>query len=288
MRRILDLLTRARKQASGSSAAPLSKDNRRIPCAPRGQQRPLFFVHIPKTSGSSINALLARAYGEENFVEHLEYALPAIMSGKEPAKAADGISGHILLSVWKAYRGTEVYGLATVLRDPWARLVSHVNWVARMMHGEELPQGKSRHSVAAVARQIARTDFNDRASLEEFVRLCDGLETFNAFHNLQTRMVLDQGGLNTVFRRLTQADGARAVANLDLFDVLGICEDQARFAADLAGFLGHAVASADEVHENRASVKVLDRSNDLAREVMGHWIALDQTLYDAARRKLGL
>ena len=42
---------------------------------PRGlKPRPLFFLHIPKTAGTSLGALLKGVYGPQNAVLHLEHA----------------------------------------------------------------------------------------------------------------------------------------------------------------------------------------------------------------------
>ena len=297
MKRLLKFLAggqekaRAKGDAPGpatdaaTAAAATDGDPRRVPFAPQGARPPLFFVHIPKTSGSSVNRLLQQIYGPENTVTHAEYALPALLSGQEPTRQVDCVSGHVLLSVWLAYRDTSAYQLATVLRDPWARLVSHVNWLARMSDGADLPGGPSHASVAAAAAQIGQTDFSDRDSICRLVDVCNAQPMLNAFDNLQTRMLLDRGGLNTLFRPMVPGDAARAVANLGRFAVIGLCEDQPRLALDLASFAGVAVPPG-KVHENPAQARVLHVSNDLARQVMAPWVAMDQQVYDAAVRRL--
>ena len=66
-------------------------------------------------------------YGAENFVEHVEHQLPKLLDGSAKGILCDGVSGHIPYNNWRRYQQTHAYGTLTVLRDPWARLVSHIN-----------------------------------------------------------------------------------------------------------------------------------------------------------------
>ena len=102
----------------------LANDDRPLLFDPKGPERPLFFLHIPKTAGSSNNVFLARLFGEDQFQAHIENLLPGLMAGEAPPLTQSCLSGHVPLWAWMLYRGSDAFDRVTLLRDPWARLVS--------------------------------------------------------------------------------------------------------------------------------------------------------------------
>jgi hypothetical protein len=257
-----------------------------VPFRPRGRMAPLVLLHIPKTSGSSCNRLLADLYGADNFIDHAEYRLPGILSGRTPPMRVDGISAHVPLCRWALYRGSDAYARVTVLRDPWARLVSHINWHARFLQGKPLPQGGTSGAVARVVGALARTDFESRESLLRFIEAVrQESRDFNAFDNMQVRMLMTGPPRITFRPEIGAGEVAMALANLRGFALVGFCEDQAAFRDKLWALLDVPVRPADPVRENVGSLRWLSPHNVLAREVLAPWVALDQQLYDAARRQ---
>lgn len=268
-------------QPAAAPAAPVIP--RPVPFVPRGQVAPLFFLHIPKTSGSSINAFLQALYGEDNFQDHVEYRLPLVMRGEIPTMVLDGVSGHVPLCRWSLYRGSDAYARATVLRDPWARLVSHINWVNRYNIDKPLPppdspRAQADHTVAAILRGA---DLATRPGLEAFRDAVSAVPDFVAFDNLQVRLLLT-GSVQAESRALRPQDVENAAANLAGFAVVGFCEDQPRFQRDLRALLGKPGAPSP-IHENEGRAGLLSPANTLAREILAPWFALDQALYDAVR-----
>ncbi len=282
---------RLRRWAAGLAASETPRagdatkgagDARPLCFQPAGRLRPLFFLHIPKTSGSSINRLLAAHYGDRNMIAHAEYRLPHLMSGPEPTLRLDCVSGHVPLCRWDAMRGTSAYGRATILRDPWARLVSHVNWTNRFNHGKDLPpDGQTLPVLTRVVRLLAETDFTARADLRRLFDAVDAETEFMAFDNMQVRMLVT-GHPRANFRKPGQAELENALRNLLACDVWGLCEDQPAFRARLAAHLGQRDPAGEEVRDNPGQRLGLTVDNDLAREIFAPWIALDQALYDRA------
>lgn len=266
-----------------AAPAPPAAAPRPVPFAPRGRVAPLFFLHIPKTSGSSINAFLQGLYGEDNFLNHVEYRLPLVMRGEIPTMVLDGVSGHVPLCRWSLYRGSDAYARATVLRDPWARLVSHINWVNRYNIDKPLPppdspRAQADHAVAAILRGA---DLSSATGLRAFRDAVSAVPDFVAFDNLQVRLLLT-GSVQAESRVLRPGDVEIAAQNLAGFAVVGFCEDQARFQRDLRALLGLPGAPTP-IHENEGRAGLLSPANTLAREILGPWHALDQALYDGVR-----
>ncbi|QYK40234.1 MAG: sulfotransferase family 2 domain-containing protein [Paracoccaceae bacterium] len=274
-------------QAGDGGLTPEGRpDPRPTPFAPRGTHAPVFFMHIPKTSGSSINTFLSQVYGSDNFIAHAEYRMPSLMHRREPTLEIDGVSAHVPLCRWTLLRGTDAYARATILRDPWERLVSHVNWVDRFNHGEPLPEGATAAAVKRVVGQMARTDYSNADDLLALMAVVADEAEFTAFDNMQVRMLLT-GDHRAVFKRLVEGDVDVALRSLDDFMVVGICEDQARFQRDFLAATGLEAPIVPR-HENIGAPKALRADNDVARQVLAPWIALDQVLYDTAKRAMGL
>lgn len=246
----------------------------------------MFFLHIPKTSGSSTNRLLERVYGRHNFVDHAENVLPRLMDRSRPTQAVDCVTAHVPLCRWSLFRGTDAYPRVTVLRDPWARLVSHVNWIARFNHGEPMPTGKTAPALARVVAVLGQTDFADRASLMRLFEAASAEEEFTAFDNMQVRMLIT-GHPRATFKRLEPGDAAGAMKNLLQFRAYGFCEDRVGFEAALLAVAGAEASRDKPIHANPGTRLAMTADNDLAREVFAPWIALDQELYDAARLAAG-
>jgi len=268
--------------APGSDASPHTPI---VPFRPRGQMSPLVFIHIPKTSGSSCNKLLADLFGPINFIGHAEYRLPAILSGRAAPVRVDGVSAHVPLCRWSLYKGSDAYARVTVLRDPWDRLVSHINWCARFLHGKPPPNGKTAGALTRVVGVLGQTDFDRRDSLRRLMTAVrQESQYFNAFDNMQVRMLMT-GPPRVAYRReIGAAETAMALANLRGFALVGICEDQGAFRQRLLALLKVAAPPAEPLRENVGGLQILSPRNALAREVLAPWVALDQVLYDAARK----
>lgn len=250
--------------------------------APAGGKLPLFFVHIPKTSGSSWNSALSAAYGADNFHEHAEYVLPRLLDGRDATLRVDGVSGHIPVNTWRKHRGTSAYGLITVLRDPWARLVSHINWIDRFNNGKTLSgHGAQTEKLAHVAGLIAQTDFENRASLKHFLDHTHDAGLFTAFDNLQVRMLFWGKG-KPMEGAVTNATTGAALRGLNQFAGFGFCEDGDAFLGQVMTALG-VNAPAPLPHDNKGPLKRVHRDMHIARDVLHPWIAHDIALYRRAR-----
>lgn len=241
----------------------------------------MFFVHIPKTSGSSWNAALKGVYGD-NFLEHAEYRLPPLLRGDEEPPAVDCVTGHIPFNNWRNYPGNDAYDRMTVLRDPWARLVSHINWIDRFNNGHALDgYGAQVDALAAVAELIETTDFEDRASLARFREQIQG-DTFHAaFNNFQVRMLTTCRG-NSMLGPVSDEMLVKAIENVQAFDGLGICEDDGAFLADMMKALGETNPH-EMPFENKGVTYRVHTGLDLAFDELYPLMAMDQVLYRRVR-----
>lgn len=259
---------------------PRSQSSTRpVPFAPKGDALPVFFLHIPRTSGGSFTRYLSRLWGEGSVTAGAEAMLPQLMSRRGETCVTDVVAGHVPLVRWEFFNGSSAYRRVTVLRDPWARLVSQINWIGRFNDGEPVPEGPAASSIRAMAAALAKTDFASRPSIERLVRLWSPVE--GGFDNLQVRMLLT-GSMAAMVKVLTPRDVDKALQNLESFAVVGFCEDQAGLQRKLGGLAGVKLAPM-VTFENAGKPSLLSVRNDLAREALEPWFILDAELYQRAK-----
>ncbi len=249
---------------------------------PNWEEPPVFFLHIPKTAGSSNNQFLRQLYGPGNFHAHTENALPDLTAGKRGPLRVDCISGHIPLWAWHLYEGAQHYARVTLLRDPWARVVSHINWVNLFNHGVAPPRhGPGAQDLATMVDVIKQTDFEDRTSLQTMFDIAQTLRYFSSFDNYQTRM-LRIGAMDAMEKQLTASDVDVACDALSDFFYVGFCDQQEAFQKGLTDRLSMPLEP-QPIRLNPGRCKVLTVDNDLAAQVFAPWYEKDQALVGYAR-----
>ncbi len=251
------------------------------PFTPKGRRYPIFYLHIPKTSGSSVNAFFERIYGTRNMKDHVEYALPQLMAAPETTMVADCVTGHVPLSRWRLYEGSEKYNVATILRDPWPRLVSHINWVGRIDTANATHSGQSRSQLFQASDLTKQVDFTNRQSMADYFQAIEKLEKFTPFANYQTRMLMSNS-YHAMHKELVAADIDNAYLRLSELAIFGFADDQRGFQADVLAHMKSWSRPREEV-KNQGQSRVLTADNELAREVFAPWFAADETLFARAR-----
>ncbi|WP_306133272.1 hypothetical protein [Roseivivax marinus] len=244
---------------------------------PVGARPRLFFMHIPKTSGSRQNALIRELWGEDALV-HAESWFHPIRTGRHAPMRADAVSGHIAFASWRAQGLDRVYPGATVLRDPWQRLVSHINWMDRFNHGvDSETRARLSQSHARIVEALAETDFDAASSLKRLVTRLTDAGDHGLFDNLQVRMSLPEPPAPGA--SMAPEDSAAAIQVLRGFVLVGDAERQGDFTRALARIASARVPSpAADVPVNPARSGRMRADNLAARAALSGWWQQDATL----------
>ena len=264
-----------------SGQLPAAALGRIAPFRPAGRLPPIFVLAIPRCGAGSALRFLERIYGADGVIRQAEGRLDGIFRGREPAQASDCVAGSLPLVRWLHFAGVEAYARVTVLRNPWARMVSQINHLATMQPDEAAAGGAS---MAALVHEVRLADFTSKAGLERFfnrLRLIDG-----GFDNLQVRMLLS-GTMSAMVKHITPRDVDLAFQQLQRFAVVGFCEEQLELQRALAQFAGVKVA-VGAIFEGAGRNPVLSARNTLAREMLAPLYELDADLYARARAMFGV
>lgn len=231
------------------TAPPARQTNRPDAADLDAMTRPtLLFLHIPKTAGSTMRALINRKYASHRTLLLSGPNLPRMQAALDQFRAAtqgerdhwDCLYGHFLFGVHEFL--TRPYFYFTLLRDPIERCVSHYHEMQR-----EVDQWGN--------QEVAK----DGGTLWDFV---DWQER-NEMDNMQTRFLLGPDRWENIaeFRPLTEADLAKAKSHLR--DQVAVVGTQERFDETLlllkekAGWASCHYGSA-RISKNRKQVREID------------------------------
>lgn len=170
-------------------------------------------VHVPKTAGTAINAVLDRVLGAG--LDHVEAVIDDAAALQRATTGAAWIAGHVPAP--KLRDRLARIGLrarwVTALREPVAQVISHYNWLIEIGHrGETFLRGHP-GPVQQIHHRIATSDNRDPRVVMENIAAHAGL-----FLNCQARFVIG-------------ADFARSdlsyAAAVDSFDAVIFSDDVA-------------------------------------------------------------
>jgi len=236
--------------------------------------RPICFMHIPKTAGSSFNAYAKTCFAGDRFATHIER-----LDENERGKSVDRahyLAGHLPYGEFVDLVGSLEFDYYTIIREPFSHLHSHLNYVkgVRPASAEETYYNfRHNDTIKALSARLNDIDFNTVSEIEIFVNNLKGYE-LDFFDNIQTRYFLDNRP-----EKVTADELARAKENLLHFCSIGLTEQydrfRDRFCKDLG--LGPEVQS---LRSNKSiDYELFDVNDKQVREAMLPLVVHDLELY---------
>lgn len=242
----------------------------------------VYFLHIPKTAGTSLLRFISRAVGPDRAVNVLwDHVVDGTHGITERTRA---VSGHLggLFPLWLR-RWPRVI---TVLRDPVARALSHVNHVQR----------DAAHPLHARAAGLSVEEYCAHPALRRTVDNFQSryLASLSFADALLPEPVAGRpfGVVSVAHENALYALDAgvdllpAAIRAVDRVDAVGVCEALAPSQQLFARVLGWA-AAADEQWENRAAEgqRTLAGLSDRERDTLARLNAIDAEVYRHARAR---
>lgn len=227
----------------------------------------IFFVHVPKTAGSTVNALLHEH--EPNGREHVEHILNNPKVLRESVEKLAWMSGHVHLTA--AENRLTPFGRTvryfTCIREPAKQVMSSYNWLIEIF--QKGPQFYDPHPP-----QIKEISETIRASSDDADSIIANLKKFpNLFLNFQSRTILGHG-----FNWNSGAIHQR----LDQYEMIAEGEGVGRM---VSAMLGKPVAPGRKENVSSYHFDPAAFETDQMREFLRTHNTLDNILYELVRSR---
>lgn len=240
----------------------------------------VYFFHIPKTSGTSLHHSLLRMCGEDVASSpHLLW--DDLVNGRfEPTGETRVIAGHFggFLPLWLKRWPRMV----TILRDPMARALSHINHVRREpvhpLHAIAAGLGVEAYCEHPVLRKTV-DNFQSRylASLDFALALLPRPGISPAGEPQGSFSVRFEESLHA----LDQVTGLQeaAIRALDAIDAVGLCEAHATSLQLFAKALGWEAEVVEYALNHASGQRTLDDLSDAERAALSRLNEIDERVY---------
>lgn len=181
----------------------------------------LFFMHIPKTGGNSLNHWLLKHFSKSNILTHLEVKSALIPDKLGYAKC---LTGHLPILSFRDRYPLSDYLRITMVRDPMSQLVSHLRMVRSLENLDDYGD-----NIRQISLQLKSLNLSQPENLRNWL---DSLPNSRRvlFDNCQTRYFLKNPGLP----KLDDIHLEEVTQTLDYFHLVGTIEEVDDFIAKVA------------------------------------------------------
>ncbi|MBD2484159.1 glycosyltransferase family 92 protein [Planktothrix sp. FACHB-1365] len=184
-----------------------------------------FFIHVPKTAGSSFNKFLhTYLHGDSHCEAYLEVNQLWAFQNLDVLKSWDFISGHLNIQYFNRNFKKDNYLLVTLLRNPLDQLISHVNWLASVHQCDHNSRFYQSHPdyIKKMGYNLYEKDLKDHRDIVDF------LLKYKLFKNSQS----------SFFQSDSNLDADQIIENLLDFDLVGLTEDYSQFLKNYITLIG--------------------------------------------------
>jgi len=241
-------------------------------------KKKLFFMHIAKSAGTSLNKYIESHYSSKKVFTHLESNKD--WKSKEITKDYDFLSGHLRIHVISRFLDLSDYSIITLLRDPLEHVISHISWV-RYIGEDEKSRFFLSHpqAIRDLSLKLKSMDFSDYDQLKYFIDNIDD-PARHLFDNCQTRYFLhDQTNCH-----ITEELAYMALKAFSFFDIIGVTEKYDQFIKLLNLKMNWKHSRKPNPHLNvQKKTYGLDFNDPKLREILSRLIFADQIVYNKAK-----
>lgn len=143
----------------------------------------LFYFHVPKTAGSSLNQFLASKFN--NTLTHIESQRPIL--SKAFCDNFDFLSGHVDFTEMDKRIDLDEWITFATFRQPLEYTVSHLKWIRKLAdEGQEVRLKSHGNLIQRVALKMRDYDFSDANQISDFIKWLISIYCLY-FHNTQAR-----------------------------------------------------------------------------------------------------
>ncbi len=234
----------------------------------------LFFMHIPKTAGTSFHNYLKQYFGYGKIETHIEkYTLA---KQQRLINQRDCLTGHIPLEhIANIYNGLKHVDLHSMVRNPIKQICSHLDWIRGIaIQPQSEFFGQHHPLIQKMGMALNQVDLTCADNLGQIVNNLDGFQ-IDFFDNIQTRYFLD-------YRPdcVGPKDLENAIGNLKLFRTIGVTEKYDDYLKMFCESYDLKYTQIPGAHNPSKVKKSFDSSSPELITALDPLIKFDQQLYD--------
>lgn len=245
------------------------------PVFPSYKHRKLFFIHIPKAAGSSINELIS-ATVKGRYYTHIE----GLRNQWDDIKESKFLSGHIRYKEYESDFSKHDYVVFAFFREPLSHLKSHMNWVRRLAEPELTSKREAHTSIVhKIADDLADIDFSDIEGLQRYVNNLRPI-AYGLFDNCHVRF------LSSVEpnERVNQKHLDQAIKNLHHLHFVGISEYSKESQEQLLTLFDLDKATGEAKSNVNSYDYGLNISDEKISNILHPLVQYDVELYEEAKK----
>lgn len=243
------------------------------------QEKPIFFMHIPKTAGTTFNSFANKLFASGECINHIEF-----YDRSEFARLGSQfhfISGHLQLREVKQLFPTTSFQYYTLLRDPYRHLHSHLNWLRGIGADKKSTFYKTHHDLFKELADYFAS--NPQLGAKELQHIVDSLSGVlkEIVDNCQVRHFLDKK-----VDRVSKTDLDEALTNIPLFSAIGLTEQYEEFQNIFCNQQAITPPEKEKSLNRSRFAPLYDTNDPQIREVVNPLIKYDLDLYNHVKNRV--
>jgi len=241
----------------------------------------IFYLHIPKTAGSSMNKFLTSQFAEDEVLTHIESRIDFQDDAKvQKANSYKLLSGHVPLpQMQRKLKVLDSRKTIATFRIPMEHVISHIAWVRKLGDkGEEVRLKQHNVTVQKIVKKLLKVDLSEPREITKFIKWLEN-EKIHLFHNTQIKYL---GGGAVVTPQVLNS----ALQNMKKIDFVGTTERLDEFQAMLCYRFNWKFTNKKNNKENiNTNYHGLDIKNESIRKALQPLIQWDNIIYREAKER---
>jgi len=241
----------------------------------------LFYFHVPKTAGTSINKFFETNTTKSRF--HIEgvrelnkdfFDNHAFLSGHVSVNRINGLKSLINLKEWITF---------ITFREPVSYVISHLKWVRKLADpGEEARFLSHPPLFQEISLKMKEFDFSNASEITEFIKWLDSIN-FTYFHNTQAHYL----NSSKKGKYLTDEELNQGLKSLYKIDFVGIQEKLDQFMTMISYEFGWIYENQPKENINQNNYG-FDINNPEIRKALKPLYEQDIIVYNEAKKIFSL
>lgn len=233
----------------------------------------VFYVHIPKTAGTTVASLLDEHFN--NTIHHIE--------GKGLSREAldkyDVVSGHITYTAIDRLLDLSNWTTIATFREPYSHIASHIRWIRKLAEESEVNIfNRVPKEFQELALFMKTLDFSHTKEIKKLVNYL--IESnFLYMHNTQTLYMDSDKSIEN------------AISNMNKINIIGLTESIDHFYSYLHTYFDWSLPKEEvkaknlNINNNKYQIDILDEKT---RATLYPLVNKDIVLYEEAMRLVKL